>query len=35
MKYQLSVKEKLGNAEYENKADIADTDNRTPVIGHL
>jgi hypothetical protein len=34
MKYPLSASGKFGNAEYDNKADIADTDNRTPIIGH-
>jgi hypothetical protein len=35
MEYQLSTSGKFGNAEYENKTDVAITDNQTPIIGHL
>ena len=34
IKYRLSASGKFGNAECENKADIPDIDNRTPIIGH-
>ena len=34
IKYRLWASGKFGNAECENKAEIADIGNRTPIIGH-